>query len=359
MIDEKIYDWLMDNADAPIRYRVARELLKDEKAAKNIEGELFSHKEVQKWLVNLKNENPTGVWCYEHGSFDICLENALPKLVQLGLHGGLQPLIDAAGLYLSRAAAKDYKDWISADMFCLAGISSDEITMAMLDKLEQIHRFVQLKTYDFYINDEERDKLSGIPKNWKNSKFIKPELSRGKDFSYPFIYDILGMFRLYDLKNPAINQKINDIIDYISNDEFHSKIEDGYGILISGEKKYHGQGWDPKYPGWFDVAGYMENDNAPKLLFFAQNIIKYPSARKTKWYNDLLNYLEKYKTENDTYIFPKEWLKESSGYAVQGHHVSFGENRRKRIWLEIESTFYMQLLQHTMPNRRNTTNKYE
>ena len=152
------------------------------------------------------------------------------------------------------------------------------------------------------------------------------------------------MFRLYDLKDPAVNQKINDIIDYISTDEFHAKIEDGYGILISGVKKYHGQGWDPKYPGWFDVAGYMENDNVPKLLFYAQNIAKYPSARKTKWFNDLTNYLEKYKTDNGTYLFPKEWLKESQGYAVQGHYISFGENRRKKNWHEIESTFYVQLL---------------
>jgi len=27
-----------------------------------------------------------------------------------------------------------------------------------------------------------------------------------------------------------------------------------------------------------------------------------------------------------------------------GRHLSFGENRRKKNWREIESTFYMQLL---------------
>ena len=46
MINTKICDWLMDNADAPIRYRVARELLKDEKTAKKIEPELFENKVV-------------------------------------------------------------------------------------------------------------------------------------------------------------------------------------------------------------------------------------------------------------------------------------------------------------------------
>ena len=82
MIDKKICDWLMDNADVPIRYRVARELLKDGKTAKKIKSELFEHKEVQKWLKLLKPEMPVknSLGYMEHGSFDFCLENALPKL---------------------------------------------------------------------------------------------------------------------------------------------------------------------------------------------------------------------------------------------------------------------------------------
>lgn len=60
-----------------------------------------------------------------------------------------------------------------------------------------------------------------------------------------------------------------------------------------------------------------------------------------------MNYLEKYRTDNGTYIFPKEWLKETQGYAVKVHHMSYGENRRKKIWLEIESTFLIQLLRQS------------
>lgn len=41
MIDLKACEWLLTNADAPIRYRVARELLKDADAAKKIEAELL------------------------------------------------------------------------------------------------------------------------------------------------------------------------------------------------------------------------------------------------------------------------------------------------------------------------------
>jgi hypothetical protein len=153
---------------------------------------------------------------------------------------------------------------------------------------------------------------------------------------------------LYSLKKPEVDEKIDSIIRYISTDAFHNTVADGHGILESSEKKYHAVGWDPKYPGWLDVKGYIENINAPKLLFFAQYISKYPPARKTKWFSDLLEYLGTYKTESGTFIFPAEWLKEQQGYAVLGNHLSFGENRKKKNWREIESTFYVQLLTQRM-----------
>jgi len=343
MFDIKVCEWLLENGDTPVRYRVLRELFEDKIAAKKIENELINHNEVQKWLINLRNENPPAGWYYEHGSFDVCLENALPKLVQLGLHGGLQVLDKAAEFYLSRYNSTDFR-WISVNMFNYSGIIMDELTKIALDQLDRINRFTQKKTYDFYISENERALLKKVPKNWKNSNFIKPEISYAQDFDYPYIYDLLGLFRLYDLKNTTIDKKINDIIDYISVDEFHLKVQDCYGILIAGKDKYYGQGWDPKYPGWFDAVNYIENVNAPKLLFFTQIIVKYPSAVKTKWFYELIKYLETYKTNTGTYIFPKEWLKETQGYAVMGHHLSFGENRRKKNWCEIESTIYMQLL---------------
>ena len=190
MIDTKICEWLMENADAPIRYRIARELIRDKQAAQGIEQELLENKQVQKWLSNLRNENPPTRHTYEHGCFDVCLENALPKLVQLGLHGGLQSLMDAASNYLSREMNLDYR-WLSVNIYSLADISNDKITKTMLENLNLMYRFVQQRTYDLYISDKERDKLSGVPPVWKNKKFIKPELSRGNYFSYPFIYDIL------------------------------------------------------------------------------------------------------------------------------------------------------------------------
>ena len=101
MIDIKTCEWLIENADAPIRYRVARELLKDKKATKKMEGELIENKIVQQWLNNLKPNNPPQRSYIEmvHGSADDCLETAMAKTVRLGLHADLPQVQDAAVYY--------------------------------------------------------------------------------------------------------------------------------------------------------------------------------------------------------------------------------------------------------------------
>lgn len=378
MIDLKTCNYLMDNADAPIRYRVARELLKDENTAKKIEPELFAHSAVQLWLSNLKPHNPPQHRGMEHGCFDFCLENAMPKAAKLGLHGNMPQMQDAVWLYLDRMKNQhaikpcriQFGAVLTSNFLNLAGIQDEETLKFMIKSLDEMYDFAKQNRYDIYLSPEERAKLTGIPKNWRDCEhFIKHEVIKEYGFCFPLIYDIVGLHRLYDLKDPDIDMKIDAVINYISGDDFHSKISGGYGIIVagqyeSGNPKYNGMGWDPQYPGWFDVAGYIgesskssapngshtanQSGYVPKLLFFAEHIVKYPVALKTKWFSDLINYLEKYKTENGTYIFPKEWLPEKSGYAVGGFHMSFGENRRKKTWLEIESTFYMQLLRQNI-----------
>jgi len=349
MINEKICGWLINNADAPIRYRTAKELLRDNSFANAVLPELFENKTVQKWLENLAHEKlPPGtgaVWCYEHGCFDACLENALPKLVQMGLRGEMRPLDDAAAFYKSRAAGRNDMG-LSVSMFSYAGFTDAFFMEKITERIFDLHRFVKKSIYDFYITEKERENLRKVPKNWKNADFIKPEL-RGEH--YPFIYDLMGMAGVYGMLGPETDKKIEEILAYISTDEFHVNVRDGYGILIDENNTYHSQGWDPKYPGWFSVADYIEGGaSVPKLLIYAEIVSKFKIALNTRWFTELLAYLERYATENDTYIFPKEWLKESPGYAVQGHHVSFGENRRKNNWCEIESTFHMQLLKQNI-----------
>jgi len=375
MIDNKICEWLIENADAPVKYRVAKELIKDEKTAKKFESELFENDVVQKWLENLKPDNSRQCSHNEmiHGSFDFCLENSMAKAVKLGLHADFPQTRYAVSCYIDvmkgnyiipyRNRHNGFSTVMVANYLCFAGFDDESIIEYMLGSLDEMYAFVRRGTYDIYITPKERDELKGIPDGWKDREdFIKPELVAEYGFCYPIIHDIMGLHRLYNLNNPDVDRKINAVLNYFTNDDFHTDISNGYGILTAGKRVYHSMGWSPHYPGWFDVAYYVENSDEgsapngahtenryiPKLLSFAENIAKYPIAVKTKWFSDLLCCLEKYKIENGIYAFPKKWLTEKKGYAVGGHHLSFGENRRKKNWVEIESTFYMQLLQQNM-----------
>lgn len=356
MIDEKACAWLMDNAEAPIRYRVARELLEDGQAARKLEGALLEHPAVALWLAHLRPKTPPQHANMPHGSFDFNLENALTKAARLGLHGGLPQVAGAAGFYVRemekvftqrpfRNKFTGFNGALTANCLLMAGIQTDAVRACALGNLDELAVFAEQKDYDIYLSPEERAKLTGVPACWTDcTHFIRPELVDKRGFCYPLIYDLLGLFALYALGDAEVNRKIDTVLAYITCDEFHEKIIEGYGILVAGKRTYHGMGWDPKYPGWFDVLEYFRNGNIPKLLFFADIISHYPQARKTKWFADLLAQLDAYRTGADTHEFPKEWLPEKTGYAALGHHMSYGENRRKQNWREIESTFYVQSL---------------
>ena len=69
----------------------------------------------------------------------------------------------------------------------------------------------------------------------------------------------------------------------------------------------------------------------------------FPESRDHPWFRKSIQYLENYKTQNGTYIFPKDFLTETKarGYWIHGWRMGLGENRRSTHWVEIESTFWM------------------
>jgi len=372
-------NWLLENADVPIRYRVYREFLKDEKATLRLEADLLDNPNVKYWLGKLTPLFGEHFSRLFHGAQDYCLENSILKAVQLGLNidilsfrTALKPYVE----YVEKTPVlKPYrKSYIGHDnnydlilptnLLVYAGLKNKTVHKIMLENIYELHEFVKRGDCDIYLNSEERAKLKGIPKNWRGVEhFTRLELFEKYGLCWPLIYDIVGLTKIYGLYGGDIDTQIDDIINFISSDDFHDTITDMYGVVITtGKTKYKGCGWDPKYPGWFNIVDYMENPEKQivytlggkstgypaKALFFAMIISHFPIARKTKWFIDLVNYLEKYKTYRNTYIFPKQWLIEKQGCAVLGNHLSFGENRRKKNWVEIESTFYVQLLQQYM-----------
>jgi len=80
-----------------------------------------------------------------------------------------------------------------------------------------------------------------------------------------------------------------------------------------------------------------------RLVLFAELFARFRVATESRWFRDALSVLERHRTCRDTYIFPADYLKEkrNSYYIYAGAHMGLGENRKKRCWTEVESTFHM------------------
>ena len=78
------------------------------------------------------------------------------------------------------------------------------------------------------------------------------------------------------------------------------------------------------------------------LVYRLELMSNVPSARKHPWFQESIERLEQYRTDQDTYIFPRSFLQERpSGYWVTGAYMGLEQNRRKKAALELESTFWM------------------
>jgi len=55
-----------------------------------------------------------------------------------------------------------------------------------------------------------------------------------------------------------------------------------------------------------------------------------------------MNYCDSFRTHEGRYRLPGKYLKEGEGYYVSGYGMGLGENKRKSMGNEIESTFRME-----------------
>jgi hypothetical protein len=99
-------------------------------------------------------------------------------------------------------------------------------------------------------------------------------------------------------------------------------------------------GWSVHVPGYTD----MPPDDPTMLVLYMELLAHFTLAVESYWFASGIEYLDSFRTAQGTWRFPRESLLEkgkSGGYYVQGYHMGLGENRRKKISLELESTFRM------------------
>ncbi len=337
---DNLTDWLFDIADAPIRYRVAREFMGlPEKELKPLRVKLMNDPTVAKW-VNLLPETLSLPML--HGSFDTNFENFMGRLATLGLHKNIAKLDTHSKYYLkwlveTQKKPSDYSFThfyfnLCAAFLSYTGYFDGPVEDFFYKRLDTLSEFAKKKNYEIYIP------WGGVHK--------EPSFSKGRRLINPDIYGSLPL--IHDLVFWAIlpkelqgSEKIGGVIEYIM-DERYQELHDGYGLVWGGGRKYYSAGWSAHLPK-------LEDDGkTTRLLLYLSLLVEFPAARKSPWTKKAMKFLEGYKTPNGTYLFPPNFLTDSSGYFVSGNGLGLGQDRKKKAWREIESTFWMELIKNRL-----------
>jgi hypothetical protein len=351
---EKQITWVMENAGPIIRWRVSSELRPEAASSSkgHLSGEMLALPLVQQWLNRLTPEAfPFSLDALDertlrqlgnlvHGGKAACLENVLGKLSEFGLRPGMADL-DTRSLPLMRifrwkpgwkkdVTFQNAWETLVKSVFAWGllrlGYTPDEPMQAwLLDHLQTCHKIARDQVYDIYADDAE---LTGLPSAWRGKPIMKQEVMA--NYWLPYIHD-LYVFAHFpaSLLDATTRPLIDDIVTYILDPRFQA-LHDGYGYAwIKERRTCYGWGWSPHLK---DDATHIQ-----RLELMAH----FPRARQSPWFQESLQSLETYRTSEERYQLPEEYLREGEGYYVSGHGMGLGENRRKAASIEIESTFRM------------------
>jgi len=327
--------WLMEVASPVIRYRTLTELIQTTNKAllQDTLAEVLALPQTQKRLTSLANLD----YNRAHGANGTYLENVLPMLGDFGLHYGMKPF-DQASKKMSELipiiSNCGYDKLVAYPFLLRAGFPWEGLLDFAIERIDTVYDFTRHGNYDIYDNVADYPR---VPKGFHDRPVIKPAIASAEAIRLPLIYDMVMLAAVYGRVPAETQLKIDNIVNYVISNDYDA-IKTGYGILCAAPGKYYSMGWDCLKP--FNYNRFYSNQNFQRLLLYAQ----FPTAVKTKWFSHAVDYMAQFRTPAGTYIFPPSFLGESDSNWVLGVRNSLAENRRKKKWIEIESTFYMRKL---------------
>ncbi|MDP8268502.1 MAG: hypothetical protein P9L97_07235 [Candidatus Tenebribacter davisii] len=343
---KELIDWLIENGDAVIQYRTATELAED-KSEFNISSlrtHLMKTQMAHYWMKCLKDKRRLN---YIHGSYDYCFENAMGKLIFMGIKAGFNKLEDSSKSYvkwLKESLESESDEPIENPVdFFYQNLIASFLSASGFKDIEPVAGFnrARIKTiYDFTKNNNfsifvDKANYKGISSAFDAHSLVDPELYTDGIFKLPWVHDLLTFSAFYK----EFPKEIDHIISYILNEKYQ-QLPDGYGIVMAGIKRYTVLGWNVWLPGYngFDIDEFHKQNLILRMILMSP----FKVARNSKWYKACLKHLKQFKQKNGTYLFPKEYLKEkNNSYFITGSHMGLGENRKGKDGLTLESTFWM------------------
>jgi hypothetical protein len=338
--------WLLRQGNPVIRFRTLVDFLNEQDVGMVSEAldSVLKDDEVKLCLDRLVPEFDLD---QVHSSKDTAFENVMGKLVQLGMRAGLQPFDNKTlphRVWLSENNEAEpvephfmFKKSVLASFLSYAGYGSTKpVRDHLFTRLNGMNQFAINPSFETIFVD--KSEFSGIPKATQEHDLVNPELYPNQNFRLPWIYDIRGLaFCQNILENPTLKERCERVVSLILTEEYQN-LPRSYGIAKYGEK-YYVLGWAVHLPGY---KNGFENLMSGELLLTLEMMSSFDSAKQSEWFQNAIKYLETFRTDTGTYLFPRELLTDKKdGYWISGLRMGLESNRTTQSSLEIESTFWM------------------
>ncbi len=347
MEDPEIVDWLLREGGPSVHFRTLVDLVRDNDMLKVscALDDLINSPLVKLWLSRLG-----GGLSFKslHSARPDAFENAIGKLVQLGMRAGLQPFDNLTLKY--RAWLTDnlsgdekgggpFKHLILASFLSYAGYHDTTTVNDLLQgRLNSLHIFVTQGDLSNVYASPERQKQ--VPSSYSSHRLIREGLRGKHGLALPYVHDLLGFGSSQQmLRDPVQRAKLEQIIDMVMTEEYQS-LPRGYGVIETAGIC--------RVVGWSIHLPELMAERGAEMLLMMELLAPFQRGRESAWFKDAWQIIEMQKTERNTYRFPTRWLRDQPrGYWINGAYMALGRRRANPI-IEQESTFRVLWLKHLM-----------
>ena len=281
------------------------------------------------------------------GSSDTCFENSFGKLVSLRL--SFEDLLSQGVLekYLSFIKTKKINNiydslcrFVVAGYLFAANFSNNIVFEIVTSRINNLYNFIISSPTKYNIYSSTTN--FKMPSQYKTKKLVNPALYENNELMLPLVYDVFIFYYAYDKLSEDLKQKIECIIEYISDNRYQS-FDYGYGLIRSLQNKYHFMGWSVHLPLYNEALStdYFKNGLIHRMVLLS----KFKNPNIETWISSVLTKLQDFQFDDYLYCFSNTFLPEiKNSYFMNGRHTSLNENRRKKIGKVVESTCYVHLI---------------
>ena len=362
--------WLIENGGAAIKLRMIDEGLLDKKNynVNELANELLQIEKVKTALTYFDpfayNHPLNELWIMIHNYEEYRFENFIRFFIAYGFRKGISAFDDKIEYmrqtYVILMDALHGGERTVIKNLLQAGYYYDDMEKCAVTRLDKIHKITEMQAFDFYEEDITKIRNPNNPA-WKDKLIVKdkynpyeynPDSGIG-EFPLPLSHDIELLLSIYKyIKDGKIKNRIDDMIEYILDPRYQTANGREVWHWSPVKKVYHAGGEGLSLPIFDSIETGIENYNA---LHTIDMMSRSPVVLKSNWFEKVMNYLEKYRTGQGTYLFPESCMfnitfRPSNSTTLCSAFISkdilpnVKRNKRKSFAFELFSTFFMSML---------------